>query len=216
MDAIVVRNLNYKYKDEETYLLENINFSIKVGDILGISGKSGVGKSTLCKCICGIIPKLQKGKMSGEVFLFDENISDKTISEIVTKVGIVFQNPVTQLFSPTIEDELVFGVENLCIPREEIEIRLQNVLKTLDIEEFRFKNPNELSGGQQQLVAIGAVLMMEPQVYVFDEILSFVDEDSKIIILNTIRDLKKKEKTIIMVDHDIENIDIADKILYLK
>lgn len=216
MDAIVVKNLNYKYKDEEAYILENINFNLKVGDLLGVSGKSGVGKSTLCKCICGIIPKLQKGVMSGEVFLFDENISGKTISEIVTKVGIVFQNPVTQLFSPTVEDELVFGVENLCIPREEIEIRLQNVLKTLGVEEFRFKNPNELSGGQQQLVAIGAVLMMEPQVYMFDEILSFVDNDSKTIILNTIRDLKKKEKTIIMVDHDIENIDIADKILYLK
>lgn len=215
MDAIEVRNLNYKYKDEEQYILENVNFSVKVGETLGISGKSGIGKSTLCKCICGIIPKLQKGTMSGEVFLFNENILDKTISEIVTKVGIVFQNPVTQLFSPTIEDELVFGPENLCIPREEIDIRLQNILKILDIEKFRFKNPNKLSGGQQQLVAIGAVLMMEPQVYIFDEILSFVDKDSNTRVLEIIKELKEKKKTIVMVDHDIENMDIADKILYL-
>lgn len=215
MDAIEVRNLNYKYKDEEQYILENVNFSVKVGETLGISGKSGIGKSTLCKCICGIIPKLQKGTMSGEVFLFNENILDKTISEIVTKVGIVFQNPVTQLFSPTIEDELVFGPENLCIPREEIDIRLQNILKILDIEKFRFKNPNKLSGGQQQLVAIGAVLMMEPQVYIFDEILSFVDKDSNTRVLEIIKELKEKKKTIVMVDHDIENMDIVDKILYL-
>lgn len=216
MNAIEVRNLNYKYKDEEQYLLENINFVVKEGEILGISGKSGIGKSTLCKCICGIIPKLQKGTISGQVFLFNENISEKTISEIVKGVGIVFQNPLTQLFSPTIEDELVFGPENLCIERDEIDKRLENILKILDIEEFRYKNPNSLSGGQQQLIAIGAVLMMDPQVYIFDEILSFVDKDSKIKVLKIIKDLKEKGKTIIMVDHNIENMDIADKILYIN
>lgn len=216
MNAIEVRNLNYKYKDEEQYLLENINFVVKEGEILGISGKSGIGKSTLCKCICGIIPKLQKGTISGQVFLFNENISEKTISEIVKGVGIVFQNPLTQLFSPTIEDELVFGPENLCIERDEIDKRLENILKILDIEEFRYKNPNSLSGGQQQLIAIGAVLMMDPQVYIFDEILSFVDKDSKIKVLDIIKDLKGKGKTIIMVDHNIENMDIADKILYIN
>lgn len=215
MNAIEVKNLNYKYKDDDQYLLENVSFVVKKGETLGISGKSGMGKSTLCKCICGIIPKLQKGILSGEVFLFNENILDKTISEIVTKVGIVFQNPLTQLFSPTIEDELVFGPENLCIPREEIDRRLQNILKILEIEEFRYKNPNKLSGGEEQLVAIGAVLMMEPELYIFDEILSFVDKESKARVLEIIKDLKKKGKTIIMVDHDIENMDIADSILYI-
>lgn len=215
MDAIEVRNLNYKYKDDEPYILEDVNFRIEVGETLGISGKSGIGKSTLCKCICGIIPKLQKGVMNGEVFLFNESISDKSISEIVKKVGIVFQNPVTQLFSPTIEDELVFGPENLCIPRDEIDVRLKNILKILDIEKLRFENPNKLSGGQQQVVAIGAVLMMEPQVYIFDEILSFVDKNTKTRVLEIIKELKKKRKTIVMVDHDIENMAIADKILYL-
>ena len=215
MDAIEVRNLNFKYKDGEPYILENINFRVKKGETIGISGKSGIGKSTLCKCICGIIPKLQKGRMSGEVFLLNENISDKSISEIVKKVGIVFQNPVTQLFSPTIEDELVFGPENLCIPRDEIEVRLQNILKILDIEKFRYKNPNGLSSGQQQLVAIGAVLMMEPQIYIFDEILSFVDKKAKIRVVDIIKQLKEREKTIVMVDHDIENMDLADKIFYL-
>lgn len=160
-------------------------------------------------------PKTSKGRMSGEVFLLNENISDKSISEIVKKVGIVFQNPVTQLFSPTIEDELVFGPENLCIPRDEIEVRLQNILKILDIEKFRYKNPNGLSSGQQQLVAIGAVLMMEPQIYIFDEILSFVDKKAKIRVVDIIKQLKEREKTIVMVDHDIENMDLADKIFYL-
>ncbi|MDY0236277.1 MAG: ABC transporter ATP-binding protein [Gudongella sp.] len=215
MGAIEVRNLSFKYKEGEPYILKNVNFSVKPGEILGISGKSGIGKSTLCKCICGIIPKLQKGTMTGEVFLFNENILDKQISEIVTKIGIVFQNPVTQLFSPTIEDELVFGPENLCISREEIDNRLQHTLKILDIEKFRYKNPNKLSGGEQQLIAIGAVLMMEPEIYIFDEILSFVDKEAKKRIINIIRELKKEKKTIIMVDHDIENMDIADKILYI-
>jgi energy-coupling factor transport system ATP-binding protein len=215
VNAIKVRNLNFKYKESEPHVLNNVNFSVEVGEILGISGKSGIGKSTLCKCISGIIPKLQKGIISGDVFLFGEDIKDKDISEIVTKVGIVFQNPLTQLFSPTIEDELVFGPENLLITREEIDNRLLNILKVLDIEKLRYKNPNELSGGEQQLVAIGAVLMMQAEVYIFDEILSFVDKESKIRVLDIIRDLKKKNKTIIMVDHDIENMDIADKILYI-
>ena len=215
MNAIKIRNLNYKYKEEGPGILTDVNFHVEVGEILGISGKSGTGKSTLCKCICGIIPKLQKGYLSGEVFLFNENTSDKTIPEIVKKVGIVFQNPVTQLFSPTIEDELVFGVENLCIEREEIDRRLQIILKKLDIEKHRYKNPNKLSGGQQQLVAIGAVLMMEPEVYIFDEILSFVDQEGKRRVLDIIKELKEKKKTIIMVDHNIESIDVADKILYI-
>lgn len=215
MNAIKIRNLNYKYKEEGPGILTDVNFHVEVGEILGISGKSGTGKSTLCKCICGIIPKLQKGFLSGEVFLFNENTSDKTISEIVKKVGIVFQNPVTQLFSPTIEDELVFGVENLCIERGEIDRRLQIILKKLDIEKHRYKNPNKLSGGQQQLVAIGAVLMMEPEVYIFDEILSFVDQEGKRRVLDIIKELKEKKKTIVMVDHNIENIDVADKILYI-
>lgn len=214
MNAVEVKNLSFKYNTEE-YILKDINFTVKSGETVAIIGKSGCGKSTLCNCICGLIPRLYKGQLSGEVLIFGENINNLTIAETVTKIGIIFQNPSTQLFSPTIEDELVFGPENLCIDREEIGIRIDKILKTINMEKYRLDNPNNLSGGQHQLIAIASVLMLNPEILICDEIMSWIDDEGKEIIKNVLLKLKEEGKTIIMVDHDYENIKIADRIIYL-
>lgn len=215
MDAVKIRNLNFKYENRDKKILENINLSFKKGEITAILGKSGCGKSTLCKCICGLIPNTYKGEFSGEVLLFGKDIRNMNIDEIVTKVGIVFQNPSSQLFSPTIEDEIAFGPENMCIERDEIGRRIDKILKTIDMEEYRYENPNNLSGGQQQLIALAAVLVLEPEILICDEIMSWVDIEGKVRIKNLLLKLREEGKTIIMVDHNMENVNIADKIIYI-
>lgn len=215
MDTVIINNLNFKYEKRDKKILENINMKFKSGQITAILGKSGSGKSSLCKCICGLIPNTYRGEFSGQVLLFGKDIRDMEIAEIISKVGIVFQNPSTQLFSPTIEDELAFGPENMCIEREEIGRRIDNILETFDMEEYRHENPNNLSGGQQQLIALASVLTLDPDILICDEIMSWVDTEGKNIIKKLLLRLKEEGKTIIMVDHDMENIEIADKIIYI-
>lgn len=215
MNALEVKNLSFKYNYSDQYILKDVSFSIKVGETLAITGPSGCGKSTLCSCICGLIPRLYKGELSGQVLLFGQNIKNLSLADTVTKIGIIFQNPSTQLFSPTIEDELAFGPENLCIDREEIGRRIDRILKTIKMEKYRLDNPNNLSGGQQQLIAIASVLMLEPSILVCDEIMSWIDDDGKEIIRNLLLELKDEGKTIIMVDHETDNIKLADRVIDL-
>lgn len=214
-NAVEVKNLYFKYNNSEEYILKDINFSVKSGETVAVKGQSGCGKSTLCSIICGLIPRLYKGQLSGEVLIYGENIKNLSIAETVTKIGIIFQNPSTQLFSPTIEDELAFGPENLCVDREEIGYRIQKILKIINMEKYRYLNPNNLSGGEQQLIAIASTLMLNPSIIICDEIMSWIDEEGKVIIKNLLLKLKEEGTTIIMVDHDIENIKIADRIIYL-
>lgn len=215
MKAVEVKNLSFKYKNSDKYILKDVNLSVNKGEILAITGKSGSGKTTLCNCLCGLIPRLYEGILTGEVLIFGENINNLNLAEVVSRLGIIFQNPSTQLFSPTIEDELSFGPENLCIEREEIGQRIDKVLKMIKMEEYRFENPNNLSGGQQQLIAIASVLMMNPSIIICDEIMSWIDSEGKEIIFETLLKLKDEGKTIIMVDHNKENTKIADRIFIL-
>lgn len=215
MNAVEIKNLSFKYRNSSEKILNNINLIVNDGESIAILGQSGSGKSTLCNCICGLIPNVYSGEFTGDVFIYGKNIKNLDMSQIVTKVGIIFQNPSTQLFSPTIEDELAFGPENLCVTREEIGNRMDNILKIINMEKYRYDNPNNLSGGQQQLIAIASVLMLDPQILICDEIMSWVDEDGKEIIKNLLFKLKEVGKTIIIVDHDLENVKIADRIIYI-
>lgn len=215
MKAVEIINLKFKYKNSSNLILNNINLEIESGEITAIVGKSGSGKTTLCKCICGLISKDKYSDFNGKVIIFNNNISHMDLGHLVTTVGIIFQNPSTQLFSPTIEDELAFGPENLCIHREEIGRRMDRILRIIGMEDHRYDNPNNLSGGQQQLIALGSVLMMEPKILVCDEIMSWVDDNGRKAIRRILLDLKEQGKTIIMVDHKMENIKIADKIIYM-
>ena len=215
MNAVEVKNLSFKYNNSEEYILKDVNFSVKSGETVAIKGQSGCGKSTLCNIICGLIPRIYKGNLTGEVLIYGENIENLSIAETVQKIGIIFQNPSTQLFSPTIEDELAFGPENLCVDKEEIGLRINKILKTINMEKCIYDNPNNMSGGEQQLIAIASVLMLNPSILICDEIMSWIDDEGKEIIKSVLLRLKEEGKTIIMVDHDLENIKIADRVIYL-
>lgn len=216
MNPIEVENLYFKYKEDGKEIFNSLNLTVKKGEILAIIGESGSGKSTLLNILCGIIPHIKKGKVQGKVRLFGKDVKEMEIREITKRVGIVFQDPDSQLFLPTVEDEIAFGPENLMVSREEIGFRIDKALKAVNMDEYRFENPNNLSGGQKQLIAIGAVLAMEPDILLLDEIMSQVDEEGKEKLKDTIVKLSNEEKTIVLVEHDLKVLKIAQRVLELK
>lgn len=216
INPIEINNLYFKYRNSPDYILNGVDLTVFKEEILTLVGLSGSGKSTLLNIMCGIIPHIRKGKIKGEVKLWGKEIKNLKIVDITKRVGIVFQDPDTQLFSPTVEDEIAFGAENLMVEREEIEKRIERVLKAVNMEDYRYENPNNLSGGQKQLIAIAAILAMESDILLFDEVLSQVDDRGKKRVKDIIINLKKEGKTIVLVEHDLENLSLADRVLELK
>ena len=216
MNPIEVRDLYFRYPGSEVNILHGLDLSLKKNEILAVAGHSGCGKSTLCHILAGIIPKTIRGRVQGEVTVFGESIFKMKTPRLAETVGIVFQEPDNQLFSPTIEAEVAFGPENLCIKREIIGERIVAMLKMVGMEDYRFDTPNNLSGGQKQLIALASVLSMEPQVLLFDEALSQIDTRGRELIKAVMGRLREAGKSIIMVEHDFENMDLADRILVLK
>lgn len=216
ISAVDIENLYFKYRGMEEYILGGIDLKIEQGEVLAIVGLSGNGKSTLCYALNGIIPNTLKGELKGSIKIFDQHVKDMNRAELASKIGVVFQDPDTQLFSPTVEDEIAFGPENLCLPREEIGARIDHVLKLTGMEAYRYENPNNLSGGEKQLIALGAVLSLEPNILVFDEAMAQIDDVGKERIKGVVKKLKDRGKTIIMIDHDFNNLDIAHRVVLLK
>lgn len=216
MDAVVVDSLSYRYLSSERFVLKNINFSIKQGEIVAVYGLSGCGKSTLGLCLGGIIPHYLGGELKGRVLVNGKDTKDYKVAQLALEVGLVFQDPDTQLFSPTIEDEIAFAPENLCLPPEEVGRRVNEIINMLDLGEFRQRNPSQLSGGQKYLVALGAVLALEPGILVLDEVMAQLDAEGKERIKAILENLSRDGKTIVIIEHDPESLSIADRIIVLE
>jgi energy-coupling factor transport system ATP-binding protein len=214
-NPIEVNNLSFSYTDNNK-IIDNINLKVNKGEILAVVGLSGSGKTTLCYCLSGIIPHIYSGSLSGEVFIKGNSIFNMKMPQIATNIGIVFQNPETQIFFPVVENELAFGPENLCIKRDEIGKRIEEVLSLLNIEDKRYAKTEHLSGGQKQLIALASVLTLKPDILIFDEVMAQIDSKGKKAIKDIILQLKQEGKTVIMVEHNLDNIEIADRKLVLK
>ncbi|MDD3298819.1 MAG: ABC transporter ATP-binding protein [Bacillota bacterium] len=211
-----VRDLWYGYPGGKGDVLKGVNLAVERGEVLAVVGLSGSGKSTLCYCLSGIVPHIYQGNLRGQTLIKGTPTTSMKIPEIATRLGIVFQEPDNQLFSPTVEDEVAFGPENLCLSREEIGERLELALKQVGMEGFRFGSPNQLSGGQKQLIALASVLSLDPEILIFDEAMSQIDEQGKAGIKSVIVGLKERDKTIVMIEHDFDNLDVADRVLLLR
>ncbi|HBC92424.1 MAG TPA: ABC transporter ATP-binding protein [Pelotomaculum sp.] len=216
MDAIVVDRLSCRYQAAGRQILKDISFKVAPGEIVALIGLSGCGKSTLCLCLGGIIPHYLGGELTGQVLVNGKDTREYRVAQLALEVGLVFQDPDTQLFAPTVEDEIAFAPENLCLPAEEVGTRVNKVLDTLGISDLRKTNPNHLSGGQKHLVAMGAVLALEPSILALDEVMAQLDPAGKKTINKILVDLRRQGKTILMVEHDPETVSIADRVLVLE
>ncbi|WP_051280415.1 energy-coupling factor ABC transporter ATP-binding protein [Anaerovorax odorimutans] len=216
-NAVVIRGLTYQYRINGSIVLKNIEFCIPKGEFTLVTGLSGCGKSTLCLCISGADELMNPdGILTGEVIINGKDIHKINAAERALEVGIVFQNMDTQLFSFTVEDEIAFAPENLCLPPEKIKERVDYLLNLLGIEYLRESHPHRLSGGEKSLVVLAAVLALDPPVVIMDEVMSQLDKKSKMRVIDVIRMLCDMGKTIIAVEHDIKAIESVHHIMVLQ
>jgi len=208
--AILFENVSFRYSEQSEWILEDIKFSITLGEWVSIVGGNGSGKSTLIKLMNG----LSKPSL-GRVHVFGENIETANLLKIRKCIGVIFQNPDEQIVGITVEEDIAFGLQNLMLPRDEIISRVDRVMSLLQLEEFRNRPVRALSGGQKQLVAIAGILVMHPKIIIFDEAASMLDPQSTIKLHSLMYDLHQKGFTIIQVTHNPEDILKADRILVL-
>lgn len=218
MAFIEVENLKYRYPHTKELALNNISFEIEKGEFISIIGENNAGKSTLCQAIIGLVPNFYKGAYGGKVVVDNIEVAKTPIWKLCEKVGMVFQNPFNQLTGAkdNVYEEIAFGLQNLGVEREEIHIRVEKVLKLLDIYEYKDRNPFDLSGGQMQRVAIASILAMQPEVIVLDEPTSQLDPQGSEEVFEAVDSLTKAGITVIMVEHKIEKIAAySDKVMLL-
>lgn len=201
---IFIKDLNFTYKGSTEPALKNINLDIKKGDFVGIIGESGAGKSTLTYTINGAIPHHYGGDFYGAVEVNHLDTFETKLEELTRYVGSVFQDIDGQMIASVVEDELLFGLENFGVPREEIEERITEALEAIGISDLRYRNISSLSGGQKQKVALCAIIALKPDILVLDEPTGELDPKSSRQIFTLLKFLNETYgMTIVVVEQKI-------------
>jgi energy-coupling factor transport system ATP-binding protein len=219
MAVLELLDVTFKYQLAKETILENISLSIEKGEFVALVGRNGVGKTTLCSIMRGLIPTFHTGTMSGKVLLHGLDINEMSIGDLALHIGFVFQNPFVQVsgVKQTVFEEVAYGLENLGVERSEIIRRVEEMLHQLNIEHLRSKHPMQLSGGQSQRVALASVLVMDPEILIIDEPTSQLDPQGTEEVFETIRLLKERKKTIILVEHKVDWVaEYADRVIVIN
>jgi energy-coupling factor transporter ATP-binding protein EcfA2 len=215
--AVQITDLTYRYRGEKTEALKGVSLSLDRGEFLVVMGPSGAGKSTLAAAMNGLIPNFFKGKIAGEVRIFGQKTTETTVARNSETVGIVFQDFEAQLFSTNLELEVTFGMENFGIDRDEMHVRMEEVINYVGIAHLKGRAPSTLSGGQKQKLAIASVLAMKPRVVVMDEPTTDLDPISKMGVFEITRRLcEHHDTTLMMIEHETEEALFADKIALMQ
>jgi len=206
MDLIRFEKFFYRYKGNEEYALNNINLRIEKDDnFVLLCGETGSGKTTLIRCMNGLIPQFYSGFYKGKVFINEVNTVETSIANLSTEVGIVFQNPENQLIAMNVEHEIAFGLENLGVPRKKIAQKIEESASLTEIEHLLDKAPFELSGGEQQRVAIASILVLEPKLLILDEPTALLDPKMARKIINLLNEIQLERKiTILISEHRLD------------
>jgi energy-coupling factor transport system ATP-binding protein len=203
---LIVENLSFRYRDRQGTAIRNISFEAHAGEILLIAGASGCGKTTLVRCINGLIPRSYKGEKTGRVLLYGQDTADWSLAKISQKVGTVLQDPERQILGTKVLNEVAFGLENLGFSRPEIIQRADEALVYLKISPLRGRETFHLSGGEKQKVALAGVLAMRPSILLLDEPLASLDPASAQDTLDMVRLLADEGMTVLMVEHRVEDV----------
>ena len=203
---LVVEDLAFSYRDREETAIRGITFAANPGEILLVAGASGCGKTTLIRCINGLIPRSYKGKMTGRILVHGEDTQGWTLSQISQQIGTVLQDPERQILGTKVINEVAFGLENLAMPRAEIISRAEEALHFLHIFHLRDRETFNLSGGEKQKVALAGVLAMRPKILLLDEPLASLDSASALETLEMVRMMADEGMSIVMIEHRVEDV----------
>lgn len=213
-----LESVSYMYPRSTEPVLKDICLEIHEGEFLGLVGPTGAGKTTLSLTLNGIVPQFYQGRFFGKATVAGLDTLDNPINQMAQHVGAVFQDPETQLISTSVENEIAFALENLCMPREEILDRIPRVLEAVRLEGTEKKHPHELSGGQKQRLSIAAALAMTPKLLILDEPTSQLDPVGTDEVFATVRELNQVlGMTIVMTSHAAEEMaEYADRLALLS
>ena len=216
--TLVIENLSFQYRTRPEPAIQNISFELKPGEMLLIAGSSGCGKTTLARCINGLIPRSYRGKREGRVLLHGKDVAEMQIADVAQIVGTLLQDPERQIVASNVYNEVAFGPENLGLPRAEIVERVEKAMKRLKIEDLRDRETFNLSGGEKQKVALAGLLAMNPSILLLDEPLASLDPASAYEALEVFRSLADDGKTVVLIEHRVEDAIVArpDRLLYME
>ncbi|HBW38392.1 ABC transporter ATP-binding protein [Desulfosporosinus sp. BICA1-9] len=217
-NAIELNNVSYCYPNAQELSLKNISLTVKKGKFIVLMGSTGAGKTTLSLCLNGLIPQLLEGKLTGQVSVAGKNVGKTAVQSMSKVLGLVLQDPETQIIGRTVEEDTAFGPRNFLVPFDEINLRVDQSLEKVRLKGYNQRISEELSGGEKQRLAIAGVLVMEPEILVLDEPTSELDPIGRSEIYQTLDDLRRKrDLTILLVEHSSEElIHKADEVLVLK
>jgi len=204
---IEINNLSFSYPDGKT-ALENVNLSVAEGETVGIVGANGAGKTTLILHLNGIL------RGNGTIKIAGMDLNKKNVGKIRSKVGLVFQNPEDQLFSPTVFDDVSFGPLNMKIPKDEVIKRTTDALEMVEMRGFENRSAYHLSEGEKKRISIATVLSMNPEILVLDEPTSNLDPKHRRELIGLLKNLGK---TLILVSHDLEAVlDLCERTVLMN
>ncbi len=210
------RNVSFAYRGARSLALSELDFSLHAGEFVGIVGPSGAGKSTFVRCASGIVPKFFKGSYSGEVLVDGESIAGKRVADLAGRVGVLFQDFESQLFSTNVRLECAFGMENLGVDRETMKARIERIAGLTGISRLMEREPQSLSGGQKQRLALASILCLNPGILLCDEPTTDLDPEGRRDILTVLQRLRESGHSIALVEHDTERLLGADAIIVLR
>jgi energy-coupling factor transport system ATP-binding protein len=215
--SLVVEDLSFRYRSRQEPAIQQVSFRLKPGEMMLIAGASGCGKTTLARCINGLVPRSYKGERSGAVLIQGQDAARLPLAQIAQQVGTLLQDPERQIVASNVSAEIAFGLENLGLPPAEIRQRVSAALTRLNIERLRDRDTFALSGGEKQKVALAGVLAMRPAILLLDEPLASLDPASAYEALQVFRSLADEGTTIVMIEHRVEDALLArpDCLLYM-
>jgi energy-coupling factor transport system ATP-binding protein len=205
--AVIIRDLSFRYpktvSGRKVTALSHISLTIQPGEFVLVTGQSGSGKSTLARCLNGLIPHATNGAMEGQVVVNGLDTRDHDVPEFASHVGMIFQDPGSQLVTGDVGSEIAFGLEIRNLPKDEIRTRMDQAAGLLRIGQLMDRPIGDLSWGERQRVAIASVLVVWPSILVMDEPFSGLDSDSAQDLARTLEELSNSGTTIIVFEHRI-------------
>ncbi|MBN1920996.1 MAG: ABC transporter ATP-binding protein [Anaerolineae bacterium] len=215
---LIVEGLSFSYRSRPEWALQEVSLTLHAGELLLVAGSSGCGKTTLIRCINGLIPRSYKGELQGRILLQGQDISGMSLAHISQRVGTVLQDPDRQILGAHVFTEVAFGLENLGLPRAEIRQRVDETLCYLGISHLRDRETFHLSGGEKQKIALAGVLAMRPAMLLLDEPLASLDPASAQESLALFRRLADEGVSILLVEHRVEDALAIrpDRVIFMK
>lgn len=214
--AVSVEELSFTYPGSDRRALDGVSFVQARGETIGIIGASGVGKSTLAKCLNRIIPEFEGGEFRGVVGIGGRRLDGMRVSEIAGAVGMVFQDFEAQLFSTNVAHEVAFAMEQAGMSREEMNRRIGPALEAVGLAGFEHRDPTTLSGGEKQRLAIAAVLALGPDVIVMDEPTTDLDPEGKAEVFALIRELRARGLSLLIIEHETNELRACDRLMLMR